>query len=106
MHGKTWYGVSVVALMLALVFSLAVAEEAAVPTAEQKEQAIEDLDGDEVDAEHTAGNCILCYTCGDGYPRFRGSISSGGRHVYERWAGCSGVHAWRHDNNPYLCCNR
>jgi hypothetical protein len=130
MHGKPFYMVSVAALVLALVFSIALPGEAAMSAKEFEEAVIsakeleEEIAGETPDGEVPAqqqeeiesrthlGECILCYTCASpphGLPwRVRRAVLSvpSGLATREWSYGCTGVIRPIHDPNPFLCCTR
>jgi hypothetical protein len=109
MHRKTCHMISIAAVVLALVFSLALSVEAATDgtSREKPEDPGAPLNSEEeVSPESHLGSCTLCYTCGRFWPYLRKTYSvPGGRAIWELGSGCSTPSAYRHDSAPYLCCN-
>jgi hypothetical protein len=109
MHRKTFAMVRVAAVVLALVFSLALPIEAATgePGSEKPEGADPTLSlEEELSPETHYGACTLCYTCGRSWPYRRATFSvPGGRAIWELGSGCATPSAYLHDSSPYLCCN-
>jgi hypothetical protein len=113
MHGKTFYMVSVAAVVLALAFSLAVPVDAATSAKEPEEPEVAGGDpGGEVpdlpEAELHRGGCVLCYTCGSIFSHRRGFLFPPRNTVatLEYGDGCLGRLVYRHDNRPNYCCTR
>ena len=112
MHRKTFYMVSVAAVVLALALSIALPVEAATSAKDIPEPEVAggapggevpDLPG----AETHAGVCVLCYTCGGSWPRVRGYLyPPSGLATWELGSRCGGYITYRHDPRPNYCCTR
>jgi hypothetical protein len=105
MHGKTFAMVSVAAVVLALVFSLALPIEATsdeVPALQLEENAVE--------PETHLGfpSCLLCLTCGGYWPIFKFSIVNQFSNVAILAAECGGsnpISSWWFGIQPNYCCD-
>jgi hypothetical protein len=115
MHGKTFAMVSVAAVVLALVFSLALPIEAATsaykPGNPKEENAVEA----QLHLGPGSPQCLLCFTCGRSWPVFKFSLNQlSSVATYELGPLCApdpfapaldNRPFWQHDSAPQYCCN-
>jgi hypothetical protein len=126
MHRTTVRVVNVMYLVLAVVFSVAVAGEAQQPqpapapqqnreseaatAAQQTTQTQQQLitaPGAAPIAAYiiTQSECSLCFTCGGAWPIFAGSWPvAAPMNPTERGSGCADPLTIRSDSRPFLCC--